>query len=119
MMNISGVDGAEPIWHDFMEQSLEDAPEMEFEKPDGIREVEICELSGKLPTVHCKNRIYEIPLFLCVTLNLMRPDLIASWIGIPHEQRYWTYLIGLALYGFLYLMQRLRAPKEVAAGFTA
>jgi TRAP transporter 4TM/12TM fusion protein len=66
-----------------------------------------------------KNRIYEIPLFLCVTLNLMRPDLIASWIGIPHEQRYWTYLIGLALYGLLYLMQRPRAPKEVAAPVTA
>jgi len=62
-----------------------------------------------------KNRIYEIPLFLFVTLNLMRPDLIASWIGIAHEQRYWTYLIGLALYGLLYLMQRPRAPKTAAA----
>jgi TRAP-type uncharacterized transport system fused permease subunit len=62
-----------------------------------------------------KNRFYEIPLFLFVTLNLMRPDLIASWIGIPYEQRYWTYLIGLAVYGLLYLMQRPRAPKEVAA----
>jgi TRAP transporter 4TM/12TM fusion protein len=66
-----------------------------------------------------KNRIYEIPLFLCVTLNLMRPDLIASWIGIPHEQRYWTYLIGLTLYGLLYLMQRPRTPKTVAAPVTA
>jgi TRAP transporter 4TM/12TM fusion protein len=66
-----------------------------------------------------KNRIYEIPLFLFVTLNLMRPDLIASWIGIPHEQRYWTYLIGLALYGLLYLMQRPRIPKTAAAPVTA
>ncbi|MGD9005480.1 MAG: TRAP transporter permease, partial [Desulfobacterales bacterium] len=57
-----------------------------------------------------KNRIYEIPLFLFVTLNLMRPDLIASWIGIPHDQRYWTYLIGLGIYGVLYLMQRPRTP---------
>lgn len=64
-----------------------------------------------------RNRIYEVPLFLCVTLILMRPDLIASWIGIAHEQRYWTYLIGLALYGILYLMQRPRIPKpaETAA----
>ena len=60
-----------------------------------------------------RNRIYEIPLFLFVTLNLMRPDLIASWIGIAHEQRYWTYLIGLALYGLLYLMQRPRTSKSV------
>ena len=62
-----------------------------------------------------KNKFYEIPLFLFVTLNLMRPDLIASWIGLPHEQRYWTYLIGLALFGVLYLMQRPRTPKPAAA----
>ena len=61
-----------------------------------------------------KNKFYEIPLFLFVTLNLMRPDLIASWVGLPHEQRYWTYLIGLALFGVLYLMQRPRSPKAVA-----
>jgi TRAP transporter 4TM/12TM fusion protein len=58
-----------------------------------------------------RNRVYEIPLFLCVTLTLMRPDLIAQWIGLAHDQRYWTYLIGLAVYGILYLMQRPRIPK--------
>ncbi len=62
-----------------------------------------------------KNKIYEIPLFLFVTLNLMRPGLIAKWVGLPHSQRYWTYLIGLAIFGVLYLMQRLRTSK-VAAG---
>ncbi|MEX1350972.1 MAG: TRAP transporter permease [Desulfobacterales bacterium] len=61
-----------------------------------------------------RNKFYEIPLFLFVTLNLMRPDLIARWIGLPHGQRYWTYLIGLALFGVLYLMQRPRSPKPVA-----
>jgi TRAP transporter 4TM/12TM fusion protein len=55
-----------------------------------------------------KNRIYEIPLLLCVTLVLMRPDLIAKWLNIPHGQRYWTYLIGMALFGLVYLMQRPR-----------
>jgi len=62
-----------------------------------------------------RNKFYEIPLFLFVTLNLMRPDLIAQWIGLPHGQRYWTYLIGLALFGVLYLMQRPRTPKPTAA----
>jgi TRAP-type uncharacterized transport system fused permease subunit len=62
-----------------------------------------------------RNKFYEIPLFLFVTLNLMRPDLIASWVGLPHGQRYWTYLIGLALFGVLYLMQRPRTPKPVVA----
>jgi len=55
-----------------------------------------------------KNRIYEIPLLLSVTLVLMRPDLIAKWLTIPHGQRYWTYLIGMGLFGFVYLLQRIR-----------
>jgi TRAP-type uncharacterized transport system fused permease subunit len=66
-----------------------------------------------------KNKFYEIPLFLFVTLNLMRPDLIARWIGLPHGQRYWTYLIGMALFGVLYLIQRPRIPKSAAAAAAA
>jgi TRAP transporter 4TM/12TM fusion protein len=62
-----------------------------------------------------RNKFYEIPLFLFVTLNLMRPDLIARWVGLPHSQRYWTYLIGMALFGVLYLMQRPRMPKLAPA----
>jgi TRAP transporter 4TM/12TM fusion protein len=58
-----------------------------------------------------RNKIWELPLLLAVTLSLMRPDLIASLMGIPHEQRYWTYLIGLGIYGLIYLMQRPRIPK--------
>jgi TRAP transporter 4TM/12TM fusion protein len=58
-----------------------------------------------------RNKIWELPLLLAVTLFLMRPDLIAMLLGIPHEQRYWTYLLGLALYGLIYLMQRPRIPK--------
>jgi hypothetical protein len=45
----------------------------------------------------------------------MRPDQIAAWLGIPHDQRYWTYLIGLAIYGVLYLMQRPRTARDEAA----
>jgi TRAP transporter 4TM/12TM fusion protein len=66
-----------------------------------------------------RNKFYEIPLFLFVTLNLMRPDLIASWVGLPHEQRYWTYLIGLAVFGLLFLMQRPRIPKTAAVAEAA
>ena len=59
-----------------------------------------------------KVKIWEIPIFLAATLVLMRPDLIASWIGIPHDQRYWTYLIGLGIMGLLYLMQKPRIGKD-------
>ena len=62
-----------------------------------------------------KNKIWEIPIFLAVTLILFRPDLIASWIGLAHEQRYWTYAIGLAIFGLLFLMQRPRAAKAALA----
>ena len=62
-----------------------------------------------------RNKIWEVPLLLAVTLILMRPDLIASLIGLPPEQRYWTYPIGLVLYGIIYLMQRSRIPKDEPA----
>ena len=58
-----------------------------------------------------KNKIWEIPIFLSVTVILMRPDLISKLIGIPHGQRYWVYPIGLVIFGLLYLMQRPRTPK--------
>ena len=65
-----------------------------------------------------KNKIWEIPIFLSVTLTLMRPDLISKLIGIPHGQRYWVYPIGLVIFGLLYLMQRPRIPKKVAVPAT-
>jgi len=66
-----------------------------------------------------RNKIWEVPLFLSVTLILMRPDLISSWIGVPHDQRYWVYLIGLGIFGLLYLMQRPRIPKPEAVSASA
>jgi TRAP transporter 4TM/12TM fusion protein len=61
-----------------------------------------------------RNRIWEVPLFLLVTFSLMRPDAVAPILGLAHEQRYWTYLIGLAIFGLLYLMQRPRIPLATA-----
>jgi TRAP transporter 4TM/12TM fusion protein len=62
-----------------------------------------------------KNKIWEIPLFLSVTVTLMRPDLVSKLIGLPHGQRYWAYPIGLAIFGLLYVMQRPRIPKTEPA----
>ena len=61
-----------------------------------------------------RNRFYELPMFLCVTFILMRPDAVSSWVGLPHDQRYWVYPMGLALYGLIYIMQRPRIPKPIA-----
>lgn len=60
-----------------------------------------------------RNKIWEIPLLLGVTLFMMRPDLIASLAGIPHDQRYWVYPFGLLLWGLIWLMQRPRARKNM------
>ena len=65
-----------------------------------------------------RNRSYELPIFLAVTVILMRPDFIARIIGLPHDQRYWCYLIGLAVFGVLYLMQRPRSPKAAVSEMT-
>lgn len=61
-----------------------------------------------------RNRFYEVPLLLGVTLIMMRPDLMASWLGLDYGQRYWTYLAGLALFGFIYFLQKLRSPRQPA-----
>ena len=58
-----------------------------------------------------RNKFWEMPLFLLVTFMLMRPDAVAGWMGIPHDQRYWVYPMGLALFGILYLIQRPRIPE--------
>jgi TRAP-type uncharacterized transport system fused permease subunit len=63
-----------------------------------------------------RNRIYEVPLFLCVTLVMMRPDMVGRWVGLPHEERYYAYLIGLLLFGLLYLLQRPRRPSGSSSG---
>jgi TRAP-type uncharacterized transport system fused permease subunit len=58
-----------------------------------------------------RNRIWEIPLFLSVTICAMRPDAIAPLLGLPHDQRYYVYPIALLIFGILYLMQRPRIPQ--------
>jgi TRAP transporter 4TM/12TM fusion protein len=62
-----------------------------------------------------KNKFYEIPLLLAVTVVLMRPDAIARLLGVAQDKRYWMYLIGLALFAGIYLLQRPRRPKVPAS----
>ena len=65
-----------------------------------------------------RNRFYEVPLLLCVTFILMRPDAVAGWIGVAHDQRYWVYPLGLALFGLIYLIQRPRSLKAAKLAAT-
>ena len=59
MVGVTGISGAAPIWHDFMELSLRGYPVQPFARPQGIVEVEICADSGLLPTDLCPRRRSE------------------------------------------------------------
>ena len=60
---------------------------------------------------YARNKFWEIPLFLSVTFILMQPQRIAQWTGVSHDQRYWFYLVGLAIFGIIFLLQKMRGPE--------
>ncbi|MBC7264997.1 MAG: PBP1A family penicillin-binding protein [Chloroflexi bacterium] len=60
MHNVSGISGAAPIWHDFMEEVLKGTPVREFTEPAGIAHVEVCAESGLRPGPLCTRRRTEI-----------------------------------------------------------
>jgi hypothetical protein len=62
MEHISGVSGAGPLWHNFMERALAGKPIQDFRVPPGMVRIEVCDESGLLPTEYCPpdHRHYEI-----------------------------------------------------------
>ena len=59
MRDVTGVTGAAPIWHQFMRAVLTGSPEREFSRPSGLVRVEVCALSGLLPSEDCPYRRWE------------------------------------------------------------
>jgi penicillin-binding protein 1C len=59
MRDVSGVTGAAPIWHEVMRSFLSGQPAQPFSKPQGLVQVEVCALSGFLPTPACQYRHME------------------------------------------------------------
>lgn len=59
MRDVSGVTGAAPIWHQFMRTVLTGTPEHDFSRPPGLVRLEVCALSGLLPTDDCPYRRLE------------------------------------------------------------
>jgi penicillin-binding protein 1C len=53
MVQLGGVAGAGPIWHDFMRTALAGKPETSFARPPGLVHEEVCVPSGLQPTSHC------------------------------------------------------------------
>ena len=59
MRDVNGLTGAAPIWHQFLRTVLAGQPPAAFPRPAGLVEVEICALSGLLPTPDCPYRRRE------------------------------------------------------------
>jgi penicillin-binding protein 1C len=53
MHDVTGVTGAAPIWNETMRALLAGKPDEPFVRPDGMKQVEVCDLSGLLPTPVC------------------------------------------------------------------
>lgn len=86
MYDVTGISGAGPIWHDFMEQVLKGRPPLRFTEPPGLVRVEVCALSGLLPTPYCPHRRTE--LFIAGTQptwadTFYRPIQIDLATGLP------------------------------------
>jgi 1A family penicillin-binding protein len=59
MIEVSGISGAGPIWHEFMRRVLFGQPELEFPVPEGVVRAEVCATSGLLPTRYCPRTRWE------------------------------------------------------------
>ena len=60
MRDVTGVSGAAPVWHDFMEDALRDLPATAFVTPPGIVHETICPGSGRPPDAACPDRRDEV-----------------------------------------------------------
>lgn len=96
MRDVSGIDGAAPIWHDFMEAALKGQPVREFQQPKGLVTVEVCALSGLLPNHDCPHRVTELflagtePIETCTMhqrIVLDRATGLRATTDTPPEQR--------------------------------
>ena len=53
MEEVPGSKGAAPIWRAFMSWALEGKPIELWQRPSGINQLAVCDISGLLPTAHC------------------------------------------------------------------
>jgi penicillin-binding protein 1C len=53
MHNVTGLTGAAPIWNEVLRSLSQGRPDKAFQKPGGLNQVEVCALSGLLPTSIC------------------------------------------------------------------
>ncbi|MGA7607492.1 MAG: penicillin-binding transpeptidase domain-containing protein, partial [Anaerolineales bacterium] len=119
MHDVSGVMGAAPIWNETMRALLAGKPDEPFVRPDGMKQVEVCDLSGLLPTLACPDtrmewfingteptqtdtyyqQIWIDALANSIATDLTPPDRRKSIIALnlPVEAQPWARAQGLPL----------------------
>ncbi len=53
MRNVTGMTGAAPIWHSFIRAALVGQPVLPFVRPAGLHRMQVCAVSGMLPSPAC------------------------------------------------------------------
>ncbi|HXF64350.1 MAG TPA: transglycosylase domain-containing protein [Caldilineaceae bacterium] len=67
MENVSGLDGAAPIWHAVMRKYHEGLPAIWYDRPPGLVNVTVCLPSGLLPTPACPGSSQRSEIFVAGT----------------------------------------------------
>ncbi|MEN6392501.1 MAG: PBP1A family penicillin-binding protein [Anaerolineaceae bacterium] len=120
MRDVTGLTGAAPIWHHFMRSVLSGAAEKSFTQPSGLVQMEICYLSGLLPTSACPycrlewfisgtqptqfDTVYKSVPANSIQLNQMSDHTIQGNITVldlPASARAWASTHGFILYSDL------------------
>lgn len=101
MVNISGVDGAAPIWRDLIEAAVEDSEARTPVRPSSLALRSVCAPTGLLPGRHCPSTVDE--WFVPGT----EPSTVESYYGVdpagaltiapPVEARAWAAQAGHTL----------------------
>ena len=144
MRSVDGLSGAAPIWHSFLRTALSGTSPEPFKQPPGLVKVEVCALSGLLPTPACpytRNEWFidgtqptrRDNLYQLVEMNIVKgfpaeensvrePQKLITVLDLPPEAATWAHNQGLTLLGDLDLDLRQQPDvneadlKAVAAG---
>ena len=101
MIDVSGVDGAGPIWHDAMMAAALARPMSWFTRPSGIVDVTVCAPTGQLPGPDCPSPVRELFVAGTEPIAHERYYTRAADGGLavdpPTEARAWAQDAGLRL----------------------
>ncbi len=135
MRDVTGVTGAAPIWNDTMRALLQGQPDRPFVRPDGMKQVEVCDLSGLLPTSACPHTRLEWfmdgteptqfdtfykQVWIDALTNSLADDStpaerrkLVSVLDLPAEAQPWARAQGLPLWADFESRQNEQAVKKL------